>query len=164
MNTKKVLKTSLMFGVMFLASCQQNGILHEINPSASRQNAYIEFDNYVNKMTRATKASGNTGFTVGDTMAVWGIQTTDGIVDVIFNNQDVRYVSDSIWTYDNKKLWNIGSSYMFYGVFPYSKTLYTMSNDDNRFVSIAAYTTPDDPAAQTDLMISERLICISIIY
>lgn len=156
MNTKTVLKTSLMLGVMFLASCQQNGILHEINPSASRQNAYIEFDNYVNKMTRATKASGNTGFTVGDTMAVWGIQTTDGIVDVIFNNQDVRYVSDSIWTYNNKKLWNIGSSYMFYGVFPYSKTLYTMSNDDNRFVSIAAYTTPDDPAAQTDLMISER--------
>jgi len=156
MNTKKVLKTSLMTGVMFLASCQQNGLLHEINPNASKQNAYIEFNNYVNKMTRATKVSGKTGFTEGDTMAVWGIQNTDGIVDVIFNNQDVRYMTDSTWTYNNKKLWNIGSTYMFYGVFPYSTSLYNMSNDGNYYISIPSYTNPDDPASQTDLMISER--------
>ncbi len=156
MNTKKVIKLSLLAGVMVLTSCQQNGILHEINPYATKRNAYIEFGNYVNTMTRAAKTTGKGGFVVGDTMAVWGIQKTDGVVDVIFNNQDVRYTDEGSWTYDNKKLWNIGSTYMFYGVFPYSKTLYTMSDDTCRYITIATYTTPDDPAAQTDLMISER--------
>lgn len=156
-NLKKILKTSLLTGmVLTIASCQQNGILHEIDRDANRSNAYIEFGNYVSKMTRAAKVSGKTDFYVGDTMAVWGIQNTDGIVDVIFNNQDVRYVEDGTWTYDQKKLWNIGSKYMFYGVFPYSKTLYTMSTDGNYYVTIPEYTTPDAPANQTDLMISER--------
>lgn len=156
MNKKKVIKLSLLAGVMVLSSCQQNGILHEINPYASKRNAYIEFGNYVNTMTRAAKITGNSGFVVGDTMAVWGTQNTDGVVDVIFNNQDVRYIEDGTWTYNNKKLWNIGSTYMFYGVFPYSKTLYTMSNDSCRYISIATYTTPNEPSEQTDLMISER--------
>lgn len=152
------IKLSIIAGVALLSSCQQSGILHEIDPYATHENAYIEFGNIVNKMTRAAKTSGNSGFVVGDTMAVWGIQNTDGTIDVIFNNQDVRYVSsDSVWTYDNKKLWNIGSTYMFYGVFPYSKTLYTMSEDDNRYITIGTYTTPNDPDQQTDLMISERL-------
>ena len=156
-NLREIIKVSLLAGmVLTVSACQQNGILHEIDRDANKSNAYIEFGNYVNHMTRATKISGNSGFSVGDTMAVWGIQNTDGVVDVIFNNQDVRYQADSTWTYDNKKLWNIGSSYMFYGVFPYSKTLYTMSEDDNRYITIAEYTTPDDPAQQTDLMISER--------
>lgn len=156
MKTKRILNLSIMAGMMMVSACQQNGILHEIDPNASRSNAYIEFGNYVNKMTRSAKSSGNDGFVVGDTMAVWGIQNTDGVVDVIFNNQDVRFIADSTWTYDNKKLWNIGSTYMFYGVFPYSTTLYKMSTDGNYYVSIDKYTTPDDPAAQTDLMISER--------
>ena len=157
-NLKKILKVSLLSGMVLtsVSSCLQNGILHEIDRDANKSNAYIEFGNYVNKMTRASKTAGNGGFNVGDTMAVWGIQTTDGIVDVIFNNQDVRYVEDSTWTYDQKKLWNIGSKYMFYGVFPYSKTLYTMSTDGNYYVTIPEYTTPDAPADQTDLMISER--------
>ena len=156
-NLREIIKVSMLAGVMMLSSCQQNGILHEIDPAANRSNAYIEFGNYVNKMTRASKTAGNGGFVAGDTMAVWGIQNTDGEIDVIFNNQDVRYLPDSAaWTYNNKKLWNIGSKYMFYGMFPYSKTLYTMSNDDNRYISIATYTTPDAPADQTDLMISER--------
>ena len=156
-NMKTTLKLSLIAGmILTVSSCQQSGILHEIDTNASRSNAYIEFGNYVNTMTRASKTVGNGGFVVGDTMAVWGIQNTDGEIDVIFNNQDVRYVADGSWTYDNKKLWNIGSTYMFYGVFPYSKTLYTMSEDNNRYVTIAEYTTPDDPAQQTDLMISER--------
>lgn len=154
-NLREIIKVSMLAGVMMVSACQQNGILHEIDPAA-RSNAYIEFGNYVNKMTRASKTAGNGGFVVGDTMAVWGIQNTDGEVDVIFNNQDVRYLADGSWTYNNKKLWNIGSTYMFYGVFPYSKTLYTMSNDDNRYISIATYTTPDDTASQIDLMISER--------
>ena len=156
MNKKRILKVSMIVGMVLLASCQQSGILHEIDPYSGRSNAYIEFGNYVNKMTRSAKSSGNAGFVVGDTMAVWGIQTTDGMVDVIFNNQDVRYTDEDTWTYDNKKLWNIGSSYMFYGVFPYSKKLYQMSTDGNYYISIATYTTPNDPAAQTDLMISER--------
>ena len=156
-NIKLILKTSLLAGVMFtIASCQQNGILHEIDYDANKHNAYIEFGNYVNHMPRAAKISGNGGFSVGDTMAVWGIQNTDGLVDVIFNNQDVRYVEDATWTYDNKKLWNVGSKYMFYGVFPYSKTLYTMSDDGNYYITIPEYTTPDSPADQIDLMISER--------
>lgn len=155
-SLRVILKTSLLACMMLIVSCQQNGILHEINKDAYKSNAYIEFGNYVNKMTRASKTAGNGGFVVGDTMAVWGTQTTDGEVDVIFNNQDVRYLADSTWTYDNKKLWNVGSTYMFYGVFPYSKTLYTMSNDNNRFITIGTYTVPDDPQDQTDLMISER--------
>ena len=154
-NLKVILKISMLAGMMSVTSCQKYGILHEIDPAA-RPNAYIEFGNYVNNMTRASKTSGNGGFVVGDTMAVWGIQNTDGVVDVIFNNQDVRYVDESNWTYDNKKLWNEGSTYMFYGVFPYSKTLYSMSNDDNRYITIGEYTTPDVPEDQTDLMISER--------
>ena len=155
-SLRVILKTSLLAGMMLVVSCQQYGILHEIDKDAARSNAYIEFGNYVNNMTRASMTSGNGGFSVGDTMAVWGTQKTDGVVDVIFNNQDVRYVQQSTWTYDNKKLWNVGSSYMFYGFFPYSKTLYTMSNDDNRFITINEYTTPDDPDDQIDLMISER--------
>ena len=156
MNTKAKIKLSILAGMVLISSCQQSGILHEIDPYANKSNAYIEFGNIVNKMTRSAKSSGIKGFQLGDTMAVWGIQDTDGTIDVIFNNQDVRYISDSTWTYDNKKLWNIGSKYMFYGVFPYSKTLYTMSDDENYYISIPSYTTPDDTASQIDLMISER--------
>ena len=156
-NLKLKTKTSLLAGVILtIVSCQQYGVLHEIDRDAIQSNAYIEFGNYVSSMTRASKTSGYGGFSVGDTMAVWGIQTTDSIVDVIFNNQDVRYIEDATWTYDQKKLWNKGSTYMFYGVFPYSTTLYTMSNDSNRYVTIPVFTTPDATEQQTDLMISER--------
>ena len=154
-NLKEIIKVSIVAGMMTVSSCQQNGIVHVIDPSA-RPHAYIEFGNYVHNMTRASKTVGNGGFVVGDTMAVWGIQDTDGEVDIIFNNHDIRYVSDGTWTYDNKKLWNIGSSYMFYGMFPYSKTLYSMSNDGKWYITIPTFTTPDDPDKQTDLMISER--------
>lgn len=156
MNVRTKIKLSIIAGVALLSSCQQEGILHQIDADANKQNAYIEFGNYVNKMTRASKTSGDGGFVVGDTMAVWGEQTTGTDVDVIFNNQDVRFVSGSTWTYNNKKLWNIGSTYVFYGVYPYSKTLYTMSEDANRYITIPEYTTPNDPDQQTDLMISEK--------
>lgn len=155
-NLKEIIKVSIVAGMMIVvSSCQESEILHEINPR-NRSNAYIEFGNYVHNMTRASKTVGKGGFAVGDTMAVWGIQDTDGEIDVIFNNHDIRYVEDGSWTYDNKKLWNIGSDYMFYGMFPYSKSLYTMSNDGKWFISIPTFTTPDDPSKQTDLMISER--------
>lgn len=159
MNTKDlktILKSGMLSSMLLIVSCQQIDVLKEIEYDRTRPDAYIEFGNYVNNMTRASMTAGNGGSSVGDTMATWGIQNTDGVVDIIFNNQDVRYVEGSTWTYDNKKLWNIGSTYMFYGFFPYSKTLYTMSNDDNRYITIAEYTTPDNPDSQTDLMISER--------
>lgn len=155
-NLKTILKSGMLASMLLVVSCQQIDVLHEIERDGTRPNAYIEFGNYVNNMTRASKTAGNGGFIVGDTMATWGIQNTDGVVDIIFNNQDVRYVDGATWTYDNKKLWNIGSTYMFYGFFPYSKTLYSMSDDDNRYITIAQYTTPNDPQDQIDLMISER--------
>ena len=153
-----VIKVSLISGMVFTAvSCQDISMRYDIDThAAGKIPQYIEFDNYVNTMTRASKNVGNGSFTVGDTMAIWGEQTTDGTLDVIFNNQDVRYTDEGNWTYDNKKLWNVGSTYRFYGFFPYSKTLYTMSNDANRYITIAEYTTPDNPADQIDLMISER--------
>ena len=141
--------------VAVVTTCQQTGILHEINRDVDQSNAYIEFGNYVNRMTRASKTVEG-GFSLGDTMAVWGEQTTGDVVDVVFNGQDVRYVEGSTWTYNNKKLWNIGSTYLFYGFFPYSKTLYTMSEDANRYITIPVYTTPDNTDDQLDLMISER--------
>lgn len=157
-NLRLTLKTSLLVGMtLAIASCEQFDIRHEIDErDVYPSNAYIEFGNYVNNMTRASKTSGYGGFHEGDTMAVWGEQTTDGVLDVIFNNQDVRFVGDTAWTYDNKKLWNIGSTYMFYGFFPYSKTLYKMSNDSCRYITIDKFTTPDAPDDQIDLMISER--------
>lgn len=157
-SCKNIIKTSLMAGMMLLVSCQQNGVFRVISPNAVSNSRYIEFGNYVNSATRASKHTGTGSFVVGDTMAVWGEQKTDTIVDVVFNNQDVRFVESSKWTYDNKKLWNIGSIYTFYGFFPYSKTLYAMSSDRNRYITIPEYTTPDNPDDQIDLMISERRV------
>ena len=154
MKTLKTIKLSLVAGIAMFASCQQNDVLYSIENPA--RESYIEFSNYINAMTRAAKSSGDNSFTVGDTMAVWGEQTTGNIMDVIFDNQDVRYVENNIWTYDNKKLWNIGSTYIFYGFFPYSTSLYTMSNDSNRFITVPTYTIPNDTESQLDLMISER--------
>ena len=156
---KKIIKASLLAGMILTVSCQQNDVLTLIDHSQAR-NSYIEFSNYVGTMTRASKTPGNNSFVSGDTMAVWGIQKTGNQIDHIFINQPVRYISGTTWTYDNKKLWNDGSKYVFYGVFPYSKTLYTVSNDTNRYVTIANYTTPDAPAQQTDLLISERRVIL----
>ena len=157
-KTKLNLKL-LALGVTALAvySCSDTSTRFKPGPEEQEEYSrmYIEFGNYVNTMTRASK-SDETGFSLGDTMAVWGEQTTGDIVDVVFNGQDVRYVEGSTWTYDNKKLWNIGSTYLFYGFFPYSKTLYSMSDDENRYITIPVYTTPDVASDQIDLMISER--------
>ena len=152
---KKIIKASLFLGMTLMVSCSDNSIYTQIDPDYVR-NSTIEFSNYVSRMTRASKPSGDNSFVVGDTMAVWGVQKTGTQVDHIFINQPVRYVSGTTWTYDNKKLWNDGSKYVFYGVFPYSKSIYTVTNDTNRYVTIANYTTPDAPAQQTDLLISER--------
>ena len=154
---KTVLKTAILAGmVLSVASCQNDNILYEYSKEFIHPDAYIEFGNYVNNMTRSSKAVGYKDFSLGDTMAIWGTQETDGEIDLIFRNKDVRYLSDSIWTYDNKKIWNQESSYLFYGVYPYSSTPVYSMNLSNFYVTIANYTTPNAPADQTDLMVSER--------
>ena len=153
----RVLKTSLAAGIVLAAvSCNDRDVRYLIDRDAAQKPQYIEFSNFVNTLTRASKGNNTGSFVVGDTMAVWGVQTTGTDVDLIFNNQDIRYVDGITWTYDNKRIWNSGSTYMFYGVFPYSKSLYSMSTDGNYYVSIPTYTTPNVPASQKDLMISER--------
>lgn len=151
---KKVLKTALLLFPVLLASCQENTILNVIDTegfASKRASNYIEFRNYVSGMTRASVRGNN--FASGDAMGVWGYQITNGVSEKIFNNQEVVNV-DTAWTYSNKKLWNVGSDYMFYGMFPYSTSLYNMSNDN--YISIANYTVVNNPEDQVDLMISER--------
>ncbi len=156
MNRKTVLKTSLFAGVAILMSCQENGFLNEIDKEQGSY-AYIEFSNYANKMTRASRVSGTT-FVAGDKMAVWADQTTGTTQDVIFNNQEVAY-DGTKWDYSPKKLWNTGSSYKFYGFYPMSSAItYAMDNDAaTRYITVTDYVTPNAPADQTDLMISERI-------
>lgn len=156
MNKKTVLKTSLFAGVAILMSCQENGIVKEINKEQGSY-AYIEFSNYANKMTRASRTAGTT-FVSGDKMAVWADQTTGTTQDVIFNNQEVAF-DGTKWDYSPKKLWNTGSSYKFYGFYPMSSAItYAMNNDAaTRYITVTDYVTPNAPADQTDLMISERI-------
>jgi len=151
---KRTIRTALLLLPVLFAACQQNIILNAIDTedlASRRANAYIEFRNYVGGMTRASVHGNN--FASGDAMGVWGYQTTDGVSEQIFNNQEVVNV-DTAWTYNNKKLWNVGSDYMFYGMFPYSASLYSMSSEN--LISIAGFTVANDPQVQVDLMISER--------
>ena len=152
------LLTSALVSIAALSSCQQT--LELDMPTDVTRKSFIEFSNYVTHMTRASKTNKAGSFVKGDTMAVWGLQTTaigDYVFDdIVFNNQPVEYVDANTWTYSPLKAWNFTSTYMFYGVFPYSKTLYTMSADTNFCVTIPTYTTPDLPDDQKDLMISEQ--------
>lgn len=136
---------------MLMAACSNNTAMYE-RDADRYPDSYIEFSNYVSGMTRASKNGSNT-FVSGDAMGVWGYQTTGEYLDTIFNNQRVYYISGSTWNYDNKKLWNIGSTYKFYGIFPYGEDLYEIG-DDNK-ATFADYVNPDDPDQQVDLMISE---------
>ena len=152
--------TSVLVSLAVLTSCQKTMELDTMAPDATRRSV-IEFSNYVSShMTRGSKTNAVGSFVKGDTMAVWGKQTTSignyEFVDFVFNNQPVEYVDANTWTYSPEKAWNFTSTYMFYGVFPYSKTLYTMSTDTNFCVTIPTYTTPDLPDDQKDLMISEQ--------
>lgn len=141
--------------ILILAACSEQGKLYEPDPNKPYESTHeIEFSNYVDGMTRALKHSGNTSFVANDAMGVWGFQTTGEYKDVIFNNQRVYCVDGTNWTYTNKKLWNVGSTYVFYGFFPFSDNLYTFSED--RLITIESYKNPDDAEAQEDLMISEQ--------
>ncbi len=156
MNKKTFLKVSLLTGMISLISCQENGFLHEIDREQGSY-AFIEFSNYANKMTRASKTK-NTNFVNGDKMAVWADQTTGTTLDVIFNDQEVAY-DGTKWDYSPKKLWNTGSSYKFYGFYPKTNTVnYSMNpNAAERYITITDYVTDNAPANQKDLMISERI-------
>lgn len=143
---------SLATAALLMAACSNNTSMYDERDGASYPNAYIEFNNFVSGMTRASK-NGTNPFVEGDAMGVWGYQTTGEYLDTIFNNQRVYYVSGNTWNYDNKKLWNIGSKYKFYGMFPYSEDLYVIG--DSNKVTIANYVNPNDPDKQVDLMISE---------
>ena len=138
--------------VLAVSACSDTMRLNDTDMDYRRPNAVIEFGNYVRGMTRASKNGANP-FKEGESMGVWGYQTTDGYKDTLFNNQQVIYAGGDKWTYDNKKLWNKDSSYKFYGVFPYSSGLYVM-DDENR-ITITDYVNPSDTALQKDLMISE---------
>lgn len=151
---KKAISTTLLVLPLMFAACQDNSILNAIDTegfASHRKGSHIEFRNYIGGMTRAS-IHGNT-FASGDAMGVWGYQITNGVSEKIFNNQEVVNV-DTAWTYSNKKLWNLGSDYVFYGMFPYSTSLYSMSNDN--LISIADFTVVNNPEKQEDLMISER--------
>lgn len=142
---------SMASAALLMAACANNSTMFE-RDADRYPDSYIEFSNYVSGMTRASKNGSNT-FVEGDAMGVWGYQTTGEYLDTIFNNQRVYYVSGNTWNYDNKKLWNIGSKYKFYGMFPYSEDLYVIG-DDNK-ATITDYVNPNDKDQQVDLMISE---------
>ena len=151
------LKTiSLAIAVSAIVACTDTSVYM---PESHDPNSTIEFNNFVDGMTRTTRASKHTGsssFVLGDAMGVWGFQTTGEYIDIIFNNQRVYYVDGSTWTYTNKKLWNVGSSYVFYGFFPYDDTIYELGDDDNHYITIDEYTIPAVIDDQKDLMISEK--------
>ena len=149
-----VFRTSVLMGIAVLSSCQETNFL-DTSGINDENSTYIEFNNYVSNLTRASLAAGKSGFKENDSMAVWGVQKTSQYEDMVFKNQKVTYTSPK-WTYSPKKQWNYTSKYTFYGVFPYSTSLYTMDTDNEFFVTIPTFTTPDDPADQTDLMISEK--------
>lgn len=147
----RILLTALTVGA--LMSCQDSSQLKE-GYGSSRT---IEFSNYVGSLTRTSKVAGNS-FTAGDAMAVWGDQLTGKDYQEIFNGNQVSYVSGTTWTYANKRLWNIGSDYMFYAVYPYMEDpIYEVSSyEDGRLFKINGYSVPDTYGDQKDIMISER--------
>ena len=119
-----VFRTSVLMGIAVLSSCQETNFL-DTSGINDENSTYIEFNNYVSNLTRASLAAGKSGFKENDSMAVWGVQKTSQYEDMVFKNQKVTYTSPK-WTYSPKKQWNYTSKYTFYGVFPYSTSLYTM--------------------------------------
>ena len=163
--TIKTKATALMAAVVILGSCQQDKLL--VSESTNDLKGEIMFKNYVDNSTssrasKRTSADAET-FSLGESMAVWGHQFTGDIVDTIFFNQKVDYQGNDEWSYENKKLWNVGSTYNLYGIFPYSTNLYTINENEiyGYLYDIANYTTPDDVDQQVDLMVAERKVNVS---
>jgi len=165
MRTKNMTKVTVMLmgAAVVLGSCQNDTVITEVQKANTDITSEITFSNYVgNTTTRASKKSASANaesFTVGESMAVWGVQYTGADTDTIFINQKVDYEGNYEWSYQNKKYWNVGSTYSFYGFFPYGTNLYTV--DKNFLVSVKDYTTPNDPANQIDLMVAESKVNVS---
>lgn len=155
----------LLMTAAIVGSCTNDSIITEINQERTNIQSVIDFTNYVGNTTatRASKKSSTANqesFTQGESMAVWGIQFTGGDTDTIFRNQKVDYQGDNEWSYENKKYWNVGSTYNFYGVFPYSNTIFNVTEDNlyGYLASINSYTTSKNVDDQIDLMIAERKV------
>lgn len=164
MRTKNMTKVTVMLmgAAVILGSCQNDSVITEVQKAKTDITSEIIISNYVGNTTRASKqsASANTeSFAVGESMAVWGVQFTGADTDTIFKNQKVDYEGDYEWSYQNKKYWNVGSTYSFYGFFPYGTNLYTI--DDNFLISVKDYITPQDPDDQVDLMVAESKVNVS---
>jgi hypothetical protein len=165
MRTKNMTKVTVMLmgAAVILGSCQNDTVITEVQKANTDITSEITFSNYVgNTTTRASKKSASANaesFTVGESMAVWGVQYTGADTDTLFRNQKVDYEGNYEWSYKSKRYWNAGSTYSFYGFFPYGTNLYTV--DKNFLVNVKDYTTPNDPANQVDLMVAESKVNVS---
>lgn len=145
--------TVLGAALLMLASCSQEVLVD--GSKGQVQNEKIEFGlSMADNATKASRTSGNT-FVNGDKIAVYGEQVTNGVADVLFNNQTVQF-DGTAWSYSPAKYWNRGSSYGFYSMFPQSTT-HTFSFTDKVF-GIADYTVAADAAEQVDVMIARQKV------
>lgn len=147
------MKKNLFFAALAitgLASCGSD-LLVEENPTELTKSDEITFENTLaNNATRTSK----TVFANGDQMGIFGFQ--DGTTK-IFNNQTVGF-DGTKWTYSPLKYWNSGSTYEFYGIYPYQaidpKT-YTF-DEATRLYTITDFLVKDAIADQVDIMIAEK--------
>lgn len=142
--------------VVLFTSCQENDLVYDYGTSkTSTRTLAIEFGNYVEGMTRASRVLGNS-FVAGDSMEVYGYMKTGEIVDTLFNKQSVVNTGELIWDYSPKKFWNVGSEYEFYAIFPYSdKNSFDLKK---KLFSVSDYTVETDVESQEDLMIAQRIL------
>lgn len=151
------MKKKLIFAVGILAvmaSCEKENIADFVRNEKQNAPNVIEFRDFVNNNTRASRTSGSS-FVSGDAMSVWGFQVTDGENTLLFNNQKVEKTDTSdIWVYSPAKYWNSISSYDFYAFFPQSAG--STFDQNRRLFSVSDFTVNDNTADQVDLMIAER--------
>ncbi len=146
--------------LMLFGACQESKVMFEYDSQNADPSAFIEFNDYVSGITRASKSSGAT-FVAGDAMGVFGFQTMDENLSFLFNNQLVTNASTAadpnLWTYEPKKYWDGGSTYDFYAIYPYSATNYAFDSDARLF-NVKNFTVKSEADEQTDLMIAQSVI------
>ena len=138
--------------LVMCASCS-DGVQIENPPIPNRT---IEFSNFVENGTRASKAAGYT-FDVDENIGVYGFENDGSAETQIFNNQKVTNTagnSSAEWTYSPKKYWNTGNTYEFYAAYPYEQP-FVFSNSSKMF-SLDNFVVSDNIDEQIDLMIAER--------
>ena len=143
--------------IVIMASCRQNDYVMDYETELPQHTSPmpIEFGNYVETMTRASRARGNS-FLVGDSMEVYGYMRTGQIVDILFNKQAVINTGELIWDYTPKKFWNVGSEYEFYAIFPYMEN--NSFDFEKKTFSVSDFEVKRDVSAQTDIMIAQRVM------